>query len=187
MPRSYPDEAIQHCLRLYLKYNGQQHDRIEADMRKLYPGWSKQNLYSRGKGKNEKLGWIDKFNWEGALKIHLAKTPLSALTAAEELVREVEEVRKALFARVKTSGAAPDKDLIYQHRDYCKLAIEAITKVEANRDTLGGFATFWERLMDWLPGIDEKAARALLKNSDAILERAAAEYGEDPKETAAVG
>lgn len=37
MPKSYPPEAVERCLSLYLRFNGQQHDRIEAEMRRA--GW----------------------------------------------------------------------------------------------------------------------------------------------------
>ncbi len=180
MPRSYSNEAVEGCLRLYLRFNGQQHDRIENEMRKTWPGWSKQNLYTRGKeGSQQKIGWIEKYGWEAALKQKLENaSKTTALTSAEQLVREIEEVRKRIKQKIDALGAGADRDLIYQHRDYCKLSIDALTKVEAARDTLGGFVSFWERLLDWLPLISEKAARELLRVADEVIEKAAAEYGE---------
>jgi hypothetical protein len=176
MPTSYNEEAVEHCFRLYLRFNGQQHDRIEQEMRRAgWATWSKQNLYSRG----EKVGWVEKFGWKSALEQKIAtSSKTAALTSAQELVGEIEEVRKRVKAALDARGANVDKDLIYQHARYCALSIEAQLKLEATRDTLGGFVTFWERLLDWLPEISERAARELLKAADAILERAAAEYGE---------
>lgn len=176
MPTSYNEEAVEHCFRLYLRFNGQQYDRIEQEMRRAgWQSWSKQNLTSRG----EKIGWVEKFGWKQALEQKIAaSSKAAALTSAEELVGEIEEVRKRIKAALDARGPVVDRDLIYQHARYCTLSIEAQLKLEATRDTLGGFVSFWERLLDWLPEISERAARELLKVADAILERAAAEYGD---------
>ena len=144
-------------------------------MRKEFFGWSKQNLYSRG----DKIGWIEKYGWEAALKQKLViSTEQGTLTADEQLIRDVEQIRQRVKAQLDATGAGVDRDLVWQFRDLCKLVMEARTKLEARSDTLGGFVTFWERLLDWLPEIDARAARELLKVADAVLERAAAEYGE---------
>ena len=181
MPASYNEEAVEHCFRLYLRFNGQQHDRIEQEMRRAgWESWTKQNLYSRG----DKVGWIDKFGWKKALEQKIeSASKTAALTSAEELVREIEEMRKRIKVAIEARGAGIDKDLVYQHARYCTLSIDAQLKLEATRDTLGGFVAFWERLLDWLPEMSERAARELLKVADQILERAAAEYGD--KEAAA--
>jgi hypothetical protein len=162
MPRSYPDEAIQDCQRLYLKFNGQQHDRIEAEMRKTWPGWSKQNLYTRGKGPNQKIGWIDKYGWDAALKLHLAARSEGSLTEAEQLFQEISEIRRKVFEQLKAAGAMAGRDLIYQHRDYTKLSIDALSKIHGAGNTLDSFVAMWERLLDWLQVISPKALAELL-------------------------
>lgn len=179
MPASYNEEAVQECKRLYLLFNGQQHDRIQAEMRKRWPSWSKQNLYTRGKGSNFKEGWIDKFGWDKALALSLAQAAeRGTFSADEKLVRSIEKVLAKVEASIDAKGAAVERDLVYQFTNLAKLLIEARTKLDARRDTLGGFVTFWERLLDWLPEMNERAARELLKVAEQILERAAAEYGE---------
>jgi hypothetical protein len=185
MPASYPKEAVELCESLYLRFNGQQHDRIQAEMQKAgYGSWSKQNLYTRGKGPNQKIGWIEKYGWEKALtrKLELA-SERKAVSADEQLVRDIEEVQRRVRDQLKLTQPGSDRDLLYQFRDLSKLLIEARTKLEARRDTFGGFVQFWERLLDWLPEIDAPAARALLAVADSVLERAGSEYGET--ETAA--
>jgi hypothetical protein len=181
MPRSYPDEAIQDCQRLYLKFNGQQHDRIEAEMRKTWPGWSKQNLYTRGKGPNQKIGWIDKYGWEKALSLHLATRVEATLTEAQQIFNEISAIRKKIFEEIKAKGARADKDLVYQHRAYTKLSIDALSKVGGGDHTLDSFVAMWEMLMEWLPDISPSALAELLKADTQILEKAAVEYGD--KET----
>ena len=81
MPASYNEEAVEHCFRLYLRFNGQQHDRIEQEMRRAgWESWTKQNLYSRG----DKVGWIDKFGWKKALEQKIeSASKTAALTSAE--------------------------------------------------------------------------------------------------------
>ncbi len=190
MGAHYSAEAIDQCLRLYLKFNGQQHARIEREMRKVWPGWSKANLYTRGKAASErdwrgkkkgtlKIGWIEKYGWEKALQLHLAQKPTAALNNAQKLVREVEEVRDKLFIKIKAEGVTQvGKEVLYLHRDYSKLSIEALTKVEAARDTLGGFVSFYERFVDWMTDIDPRIARSLLDKEDLIVDRAEKEFGE---------
>lgn len=178
MAARYDDEAIQKCLRLYLKFNGQQHDRIEQEMRKVYPGWQRNYLYTRGQGSNQKIGWIDKFGWEKALALHLAQKPTAALNSAQQLVTEIEQVRKQLYERIRAQGPNADKELLQFHRDYSRLSIEALTKVAEAKDTLGAFVVFWEKLLDWMPDIDFKTAKGLIRFSPEILAKAEAEFGE---------
>ena len=49
---------------------------------------------------------------------------------------------------------------------------------EAARDTLGAWVMFWEKLLDWLPDIDFKTAKLLVKFSAEIIARAEKEFGE---------
>lgn len=182
MGKNYSTEAIETCKRLYLKFSGTQHDRIEQEMHRAgWPDWKKKNLYSRGKVEtgNYREGWIEKYGFKQALEIHLAQKPAAALNNAQKLVREIEFIREALDKEIKTKGVtAVDIKLLYLHRDYCKLCIDALTRVEAARDTLGGFVSFYERFIDWMTDIEPKLARALLKVEDLIIARAETEFGE---------
>ena len=179
MAARYDEQAIQTCLRLYLKYNGEQHQRIEQEMRKAgYAGWQRSYLYTRGVGKNQKEGWIEKYHFEKALEIHLAQKPTAVLNSAQQLVNEIETIRKKLAVRIDSQGTNVDKELLQFHRDYSRLSIESLTKVEAARDTLGAWVVFWEKLLAWLPDIDIKAARHLVKLSDQIIAKAEEEFGE---------
>jgi hypothetical protein len=150
-------------------------------MRKLWPKWRRVNLWARGKGKNRRAGWIEKYNWKEALMLHLEHRPQSVHNPNWRLVSEIESVRKTLYGQITSQGDASGKDKISQHLRYCQLSIDVLTKVEAERSTLAGFADFWERLLEWLPEIDENATRSLLKVSDEILNRAVAEYGANPE------
>lgn len=178
MPRTYSAEAIEDALRLFLKFNGQQHDLLEKEMRKKWPGWSKQNLYTRGSGRDQKIGWIDKYGWEEALRIHLATRPAGLRTAAEQVFHEIEQIRKKLYEEIQTLGANANRDLIYQHCKYASLFMEAETKLRGATSTLEDFAAMWERLLEWLPAISAPALAELLKVAEKVLEKAALEYGE---------
>jgi hypothetical protein len=146
-------------------------------MRKLWPKWRRVNLWARGKGKNRRPGWIEKYNWKEALKLQLERRPQATLNADWKLASEIESVRQTLYEQITSQGAAAGKDAISQHLRYCQLSIDALTKVEAECGTLAGFVDFWEMLLEWLPEIDENATRALVRVSDEILNRVAAEYG----------
>ena len=178
MPARYDHEAIDKCLRLFLKFNGQQHQRIEQEMRKVYPGWQRSYLYTRGRGEHLRLGWIEQYGWEKALAIHLAQKPTATLNNAEKLVREIEEVRSYLAVEIKSAGGNVEKERLQLHRDYCNLSIAALTKVEAARDTLAGWVSFWEKLLDWATDVDLDLARKLVKFSSEIIARAEQEFGE---------
>jgi hypothetical protein len=175
MPRKYSDEAVDYCFQLWLRHNGENHDLIEAAMRKVWPGWSKQNLYERGAGANHKDGWIVKYGWENALKIKRATSARQAATSAEKLFLEIEQQRERIKTELDGKGSC-DKDLIYQHRDYCKLSIDALARLAASGNNIDAFVAMWERLMRWLPDISVSATRELLAVSDQVLERAKVEY-----------
>jgi hypothetical protein len=175
MPRKYSDEAIALCAQLYLKFNGQQLDRLEAEMRQQFPGWSKQNLHSRGKGANLKIGWIEKFGWEAMLKLKISTSARQAATSAEKLFLEIEQIRERLKETLDAQGGT-DRDLIYQHRDYCKLTIDALVRLAQARDNVEMFVAMYERLLEWLGELSAPALSELLKVGNAITERARKHY-----------
>lgn len=177
MPRKYTNEAVETCFRLYLLYNGQQHDRIEAEMRKAgFSNWSKQNLYTRGKDANLKVGWIERYGWEHALRLKLSASETAAATSAETLFLEIEATRKRIKGALDAGGVL-ERDLVYQHRDFCKLSIDALARLEAARDNLSNFVAFWERLCAWLPEISPAVTRELLAVAEEVLAKAQSEYG----------
>ncbi len=181
MPRKYDDDAVQLCLGLYLKFAGQQHERIEAEMRKTYPGWSVQNLYTRGLGTNHKQGWVDKYGWDEVLKLKLATNGKAAATSAEKLFLEIEAQRERLKVALEAQGANADRDLVYQHRDYCTLSINALSRLEAAGDNFAGFVAMWERLCAWLPSISPAATRELLAVAEEVLRMAQNEFKSEGK------
>src|SRR6185369_16981505 len=83
-----------------------------------------------------------------------------------------------VYERVRAQGGNVDKELLQAHRDYSRLSIDALTKVEAARDTLSGWVSFWEKLIDWMPDIDYRTAKGLVKFSREILAKAEEEFGE---------
>lgn len=175
MPRSYPSEAVEFCFELYLRFNGQNHERIERDMRKRFPAWSRQNLYSRG----NKIGWIEKYGWDAALKDKLANASRTKATSeAQSLYNEIVDTRKAVKRKIDADSNF-DRDLIYQHQRYCQLSIAALSRLEDTDASMSGFVAFWERLLDWLPDINQRAARELLAVADDVMERARIEFGGD--------
>jgi len=64
MPTPASKKAIDDCRKLYIKYNGRHHRRIESEMRKK--GWTtfrRRILYTRKNARSETPGWAERFNW----------------------------------------------------------------------------------------------------------------------------
>ena len=173
----YSADAIDYCKRLWLRSHGRNVSLIEKKMHAAgYTGWRQKILYGAD-------GWIAKYGFREALEDYLKQTATPALDSAQELVREIAEIRRDLGKAIKAVGAASvDKEKLQLHRDYCNLEIAGLTKVEAARDSLSGWVGFFERLLEWAPDVDVKLARSLVKHSDALIARAEAEFGEEMKE-----
>jgi hypothetical protein len=169
--RRYDQQAVNKCFQLYLRFNGQHHDKIAEAMREDYPHWRRENLYGV-------RGWIQKYAWDEALRLKVESDKKAALNSADQLVGEIEFVREKLYTQIKQAGTCDD-ELISRHRDYCKLSIEALTKVKEAQDTLGGFVAMWERLVTWLGDYSPHALEALLQTENEVMKRAAEELGSE--------
>lgn len=174
MPMQYSDEAVETCFQLYLKFNGQHPDRIEQEMQKQWPGWRKQNLYDRGK----KEGWITKYGWEAALKVHIQVQSIAHLSTAERIAYQIDAVRDLLFERVMANGSDPN--LVYQHQKYCERSIEAHNRLRASRESLHNAGVFWEQILHFLEDIAPDLYRQLISPevAEPLIARIAAHYGE---------
>jgi hypothetical protein len=171
----YSDDAIDLCRRLYCKYAGKNYDGITAEMQKVYPGWSKNNLADKGKGKEMRLGWISRYGFENALRIHMERLTEAVNDDEQDLYLGIRTVRKAM--QKKVVGKAATKDDIYQYRDFCKLEIEARRNLDLSRDNLETFVAGYERLVGWLGDIDAAAVKLLIKHGGKLQQLAQAHYG----------
>ncbi len=62
-------QKIQACRELYLKYKGQHHELIEAEMRELgYTDFHRRCLYRRFERGRLRSGWIEQYGWPSLLK-----------------------------------------------------------------------------------------------------------------------
>lgn len=158
---------------LYLKYNGERFDLIDAEMAKK--GWSgfkaTLRLPNRGKGDNWREGWIDKFGWKRSLEIKIATAGMAAQTSAESLLFEVETVRKKIFHELSSKGVgAGQKDLIYQHDKYVSRSTEILGKLNDARDNYANAVFFLQWLTKRAPAIYRPLAEALCDCEDALLD-----------------
>jgi len=174
MPAQYGQEAIDLCRSLFCKYGGKNFEAIEREMRKVYPGWHRNNLKDKG-GKRPMLGWITNYGFENSLKLHLQKLTESVNDDEQDLYLGIRTVRKELQKAV-ISGVAT-KDELYQYRDFCKLEIEARKNLDLSRDNLETFVSGYEKLLIWLGEIDQAAAKLLVKHGEKLAEMAQAHYG----------
>jgi len=181
MGRQYSAKAVEDAFALFLRFKGGSWHRIDQEMaRKGYVGFKAKSVFpDRGQGEKRRDGWINKYNWREALKLHLENLPNAALNDAQKLCREVKLVRTRLYEGISAKGPAnADAQTLQLYRDFCKLSIEAITKVHEAQDTFSGFVSNWERLLDWITQEAPKTARELLKIEDLILKHAEEEFGE---------
>lgn len=175
MPTKYAPEAIEHCFGLFLKYSGENLDSIEREMRAVYPGWTKQVLFSRGQGEHFRAGWIEKYGWEAALKIYLSTKGQNLQTSGERLLSQVETIRDRLFEQIIASGVN-NRDLVYQHEKYAARSAEILEQLDKASNPLRDFATFWKFLLKHSLEISPSLARELVNAEDAILKRAKNEF-----------
>lgn len=164
---------------LYLKYNGQRFDLIDAEMAKK--GWAKfkanSRLKNRGKGENFRSGWIDTFGWKASLELKIATAGMAAATSAESLLFEVEEIRKKIFMKLKELGVgAGQKDLVYQHDKYVARTTEILDKLAEARDNYANFVKFAQWLSMNAPKISPALAVAWCEAEDAIIEAAERDF-----------
>lgn len=174
MPARYGQEAIEEARRLYCKYGGKNHDAIEAEMRRQWPSWQKENLHNRGKD-GERMGWIERYGFDNSLKLHLQKLTESVNDDEQDLYLGIKAVRKRL--QTKTVSGECTKDELYQFRDFSKLEIEARRNLDLSRDNLETFVAGYEKLISWLGEIDPQAAKLLIRNGEKLAEMAQAHYG----------
>ena len=64
MAAKIPPQKIADCRELYLRYGGQRHARIVAEMRASgWAGFTKRNLYVRTRNGRIEPGWPERFGW----------------------------------------------------------------------------------------------------------------------------
>lgn len=161
---------------LYCRYGGKNYPAIEREMRKAgWPSWSQTNLMDRGRGKNAKLGWINRFNYERSLQDYNERLVEKVNDDAQDLYIGIKQVRKTLQTKV-TSGKCT-KDELYSYRDFCKLEIEARRNLDLSRDNLETFVACFDKLLTWLGEIDPAAAKLVVKSGDKLAALAQAHYG----------
>lgn len=178
MAKTYGEDAIEFCRKLYCKYGGKNHDAIQVEMRKAgWAGWQKSNLHDRGKAgtKNERLGWITKFGFERSLQIYTEGLVSGIRSDEQDLYIGIRNVRQTLQKKVEAGTAT--KDEFYQYRDFCKLEIEARKNLDLSRDNLETFVAGYEKLIDWVGKKDPQAAKMLVKHGEYLAEMAQIHYG----------
>jgi hypothetical protein len=180
MPAKSHPEEIKDAFELYLKFNGERFDLIEAEMR--LKGWtlfSKQKLLPRGKGENYREGWILKYGWENSLKIKIAQIGTAARTSAESLLFEVETIRKKLFIDLDSDKL--DKDKVYQHDKYVNRSIEILAKLDDARDNYANFNKFLRDFLEASMLINLKLAKELVENEEALISWAKDKYADSER------
>ena len=175
MPTPPPDQ-IQAAFDLYLKYNGESHDRIEREMRGLgYRTFSQHQLTDHGTGKGFRKGWISRYGWQKSLEFKLAYTGTIAITSAESLLFEVEFLRKRLFHELQGSETV-DIELLKQHERYSARSAQILASLEDARDNYANFVFFLRHLLTAATAISPELAKAICSAENALIEWAEREF-----------
>ena len=180
MPKQYPQNAIDKGLTLYLKYGGKNFDAIEREMRKEYASWSKQLLHTKGTGANARLGWIDKFGWENALKIHLENKVENVQDDTQKLYQDIKSIRETLAKKAKGLDASASD--LQNFAKYADLEIKARNLLDLSKSNLETFAEAFDLIGDWLRELDVKIASGYAKYGDKLIEKAEIHYGKVEQE-----
>ena len=173
----YDKAAIKKCRGYYVEFGGNGNE-IEKAMRKEYPSWSKQNLKDRGKGKDERLGWIARYGFEKSAELDL-KTRINAIenddqrrySAVVALADEFQE--KALGGDEKAVNA------------FIKLTDQQIalrTKLDLSSSNFESFVEAYESIVIWAKEIDVDLAKLFYKRKAEFIKRAKAKYGKAARE-----
>lgn len=176
MAIQYEQEAVEFCRNLYCKYGGKDHAAVEREMRERFPKWRQQNLRDR-QGKDARLGWINRYNFEKSLEEYLKTQVVSVTDDVQKRYLGIKGVCDRLQSKVE--GGEATRDEIYSYRDFCKLEMEYRLKLDLQKDSYESFAAGLEKLLAWLPEIDKQCAASFLSGDtvEQILARARTEYG----------
>ena len=175
MHKPSPDQ-VKVAFELYLKYNGESHDRIEREMRSLgYRNFSRKQLIDHGSGNRFRKGWISRYGWQKALEFKLAFTGTIAVTSAESLLFEVEIIRKQLFHELQSVGTI-DVDLLKSHERYSARSAQILASLEDARDNYANFVFFLRHLLTAATRISPDLAKAICVAEDALIEWAEREF-----------
>lgn len=181
--RIHPD-CIKDAFELYLTFNGERFDLIDEEMHKR--GWltfkSTSTLPNRGKGKNFREGWIERFGWKKSLELKIATAGLVAQTSGESLLFEVETIRKKLFIELEVNGVGKgNKDVVYQHDKYVARTTDILAQLGSARDNFANFATFLSHLLKAATKISPALAQELCEAEDGLISWAEKEFTTDAK------
>lgn len=179
MARKYDNEAVELCRSLYLKYGGTNYAAIEADMRKVYPGWGQNNLFDKGRvgTRNERMGWITKYGFENSMRLETERKATAVNNDEQDLYLGIKTIRKTL--QLEACGKKADAAVRREFREYAKIEIEARRNLDLSRDNFETFVSGYEKLLMWTGDLDPETAKRLIKLGPKLADLAQAHYGKE--------
>jgi hypothetical protein len=177
MPSKYGDDAVELCRDLYDKYNGTNHDAIEREMRKVFPGWSKANLQNKPAWRNRgpRLGWIEEYGYERSLKLKLELKIEAVADDERGLYIGIKKIRQRLERKALGDNAS-DKERGHYFAA-AKLEIEARRNLDLSKANLETYAEAFDLISSWAVDVDPELARRLVKVAPRFTDLAQAHYG----------
>jgi hypothetical protein len=166
MAKKIPQQQIDECFELYLKYGGDNLHAIEKEMRaRGYSTFSHQRIRKSLKG--EMRGWEADFGWKKSLEIHIAKKHSPPQTSAEAILHEATASGQKLYEKIV--AGCTDRDVVYAHQRYLDLQISALAKLSDARDNYANFNAFLAHLLEAAMLINPKLAREIVAAEDALI------------------
>lgn len=122
---SYPPEAVQKCANLYAR--GHTHTRIEEEMQKEWPDWTRKNLY----GEN---GWIEKHGFDDARERYQRRTKqleIEAEQTTNEMLGELVAIRKQLYQDMQSNEQLSDPQKVYAYDKITRTLVQLLKADDA--------------------------------------------------------
>lgn len=173
MSTRYSPDAIELCRKLYCRFGGVNHDAIQREMRKDYPGWSKQLLFDKGNGKDARLGWVTKFGFENSLKLQSQNAIGSVENDDERRYKAV----VSLADKYQERALQGDEKAVPLFIKLTDQQIALRSKLDLSSANFETFVESFEQMVKWAGEIDTNLAKLFFKRKDEFIELAATHYG----------
>lgn len=178
MKVKYNEEAIAKCRDYFIEFAGAA-DEIEKKMRRDYPSWSRQNLFDKGKGKNARLGWINRFGFEKSLKI-AQMHKIGAIENDDERSYRILCELGVLYEEKALQGDEKAVPILLKINDQ---KIEFRSKLDLSASNFESFVESFEDISKWALEINKDLAKLFYKHKDGFIERASRKYGKNANES----
>jgi hypothetical protein len=168
----YDQEAIKKCREYYIKYNADA-KKIEQAMRQDWSSWSRYNLYDRGKGKELRMGWINKYGFERSMQEAL-NLRINRIQSDDHRRYEAVVTLADTYQKKALNGEESAVPIFLKLTDQ-QIALR--TKLDLGTANFEAFVEAFESIIEWSKDINVKLAREFYRDREEFIRRAKLKYG----------